>query len=313
MGRARSVAVAGLAGTALAFAGLAGTASNAHAICDIPPPSILWSSPAEGAVEVPIDADLLLVTRSVYLNVAQVTLVGGGTERALPAASALPNHFDLGALEPDRDYTVRITQEANTLELHFTTGRVPAPSAAGELLLRSVNRDPEASLPELCSDVLRADTCYDTDPPSLYAFEVDDSPAPVGADTLWLVERMVLDPDPNVDYSLPFRPWPAACGTPMRLDFDLAGHAYRVHNIGEDGLIRASNALAFELPEPAPAPEPEPPRVVTADWRDRGCGLSPSGPRASSASPAWLGVSAAFALALRVRRGRSASRARHAS
>jgi hypothetical protein len=285
-------------------------ATQAHADCALPPPSILWSSPAEGADDVALDADLLLVTESVALSYAQVTLVGGGAERVLEAGSALPNHFDLGELAPDRAYTVVIEQEGRSIELHFTTGQGHAVSVGGDLLLRSVSRDlSPASVPEFCQSVQYADTCFDTGQPGLYAFDVDASPSPVGAESLWVMEARFIDPEPGVDYGQPFQPWPAPCGTPIGFSFDPSLYEYRIYNIGEGGVVRTSNGVIGEPDpdhriEPAPEPPPRPRPIVASEWRDRGCDLSAS--RApSSPSPAWLGVSSALALALLLRRARA--------
>jgi hypothetical protein len=282
---------------------------EAHANCSLAPTSIVWSSPAEGAVDVPIDADLLLVTESVYLPIAQITLVGEGTERALEAASALPNHFDLGELAADGAYTVMIKQGpeqgTKSVELHFTTGHRRAPSAEGEVLLRSVSLDipSESPAPELCSAVLYADTCYDTGLPGLYAFDVDANPSPVGAESLWMMELTIRDRKPGADYGLEFKPWPAACGVPIAFSADPFQFEYRIYNIGEGGIVRTSNVLLGEPdPEGELPPEPPPPaRIAASEGHDRGCNLSPR--RApSSPVPAWLGVSSALALALLLRR-----------
>jgi hypothetical protein len=299
----------------IAAGALLSVSPEAHANCSIPPASIVWSSPAEGAVDVPIDADLLLVTESVYLPIAQITLVGEGTERVLEAGSALPNHFDLGELAADRAYTVVIEQGneqgTSSVELHFTTGQRRAPSVEGEVLLRSVSRhlSSESPAPEFCNAVLYADTCYDTGLPGLYAFDVDANPSPVGAESLWMMHLTFRDPEPGVDYGLEFKPWPAACGIPIAYSGDPFQYEYRIYNIGEGGVVRTSNGVLGE-PDPdhelAPEPEPPaPPRPISAsEWHDRGCNLSPR--RApSSPAPVWLGVSSA--LALLVRRARAAS------
>jgi hypothetical protein len=205
---------------------------------------------------------------------------------------------------------VVIEQEGSSLELHFTTGQRRAVSAEGDLVLRSVSRDlPSASAPDFCQEVQYADTCFDTGAPGLYAFDVDANPSPVGAESLWVMESTFVDPEPGVDYGQPFRPWPAACGTPIGFSFDPSLYEYRIYNIGEGGVVRASNGVLGE-PDPdhrielEPEPPPPPRPIAASDWRDRGCDLSAS--RApSSPSPAWLGGSSALALALLSRRARS--------
>ncbi|HTV22451.1 MAG TPA: hypothetical protein VMG12_27370 [Polyangiaceae bacterium] len=304
------------AGGACLVAGvwLAAAAPEAQADCALPAPSILWSSPAEGADDVALDADLLLVTERYAISYAHVTLLSEGAERVLAAGSALPNHFDLGELEPDRAYTVVIEQDGYTSELHFSTGRGRAVSvsAGGDLLLRSVSRDlpPLSATPEFCNEVQYADTCFDTYPqPGLYAFDVDAAPSPVSADSLWVMQATFVDPEPGVDYGAPFRAWPAVCGTPMDFSFDPSLFEYRIYNIGEGGEVRSSNAVIGEPdpdhryePDPEPEPAPAPSPIAASEWQDRGCTLSTS--RAAWPSPGWLPVGSALALALLLRRAR---------
>jgi hypothetical protein len=48
------------------------TAGSASADCLWPPPSVVWSSPAAGAVDVPVDADLLILTESIDIEYAEL-------------------------------------------------------------------------------------------------------------------------------------------------------------------------------------------------------------------------------------------------
>ena len=70
-----------------------------EASCESPTPKVIWSYPAADDVDVPLDADLLMVTEGIWGDV-QVTLDG----EPLVAGSEFLGHFELGALEPSTTY-----------------------------------------------------------------------------------------------------------------------------------------------------------------------------------------------------------------
>ena len=292
VGTARKFGRACVAGAALLSVG----SSEARADCSLPPPSIVWSSPADGARDVALDADLLLVTEGIDLARAELTLVDEATERVVSTGSEFPGHFDLGELEPERRYTVRIesTHPAAT-ELHFSTGQRRVASAEGGLLLRSVSRASTPSVtpaPDFCDAVLSADTCFDTGVPSVYGFEVDASPSPVSPGSLWVMATTAVDDERDLRLGPWFVTRPAACNTPIAFNDDPAHREYTIYNIGEGGVIRASNSVRGT---PDPVPSPAPTRDMLLE-----CGLAQS--RAPSPPPAFVAVASALALALVLRR-----------
>lgn len=236
------------------------TAGSASADCLWPPPSVVWSSPAAGAVDVPVDADLLILTESIDLASAELSIFGDGLiEMPLEPGSALPGHYALPELEPNQAHTIAIrpTFESAPITLEFTTGERRQAPREGALGLESVSVDHYASgvvEPGFCTDVLFRDSCFDTGVPPLQTFEVDFGLEPPGEHSLWAIET-VYDAEafaylPEADRTR-FTPWPAACGAPRQ--WGSADAEYRVYNINENGVIRASNTLAqvFEPLRPA--------------------------------------------------------------
>jgi hypothetical protein len=226
------------------------TAHSAWARCSLPDPSVVWSSPAAGAVDVPVDADLLILTETIDPASTEVTLlVGGSSELPLEAGSALPGHYDLPELEPNQAQTIVLRPEGGTpITIGFTTGQRRAAGDEGALDLVDVSQQEYAQeLVEsgLCSDVLFRNTCFDTGIPLLQTFVIDAGAAPVAEASLWAIETLGLDS------WLQF--WPAACGTPHGWGLR-ASAQYRLYNIGENGVIRESNVLDHVVEQPPRSP-----------------------------------------------------------
>jgi MYXO-CTERM domain-containing protein len=175
----------------------------------------------------------------------------------LEPGSALPGHYALPELEPNQFHTIviRPAVESAPLTLGFTTGERRQSASEGALGLESVSVDYyEGGVvePGLCTDVLFRDSCFDTGVPPLQTFEVDFGPEPPGEHSLWAIET-VYDAEtsalPEADRTR-LTPWPAECGAPLQ--WGSADAEYRVYNINENGVIRASNTLA-QVFEPFPA------------------------------------------------------------
>jgi hypothetical protein len=254
-------------GAARASAWVAGAAllltpaGSALADCIAPTPQVLWSSPAAGAVDVPIDADLLLLTQAIDLDGAELSLfVGGLRELPLEPGSGLPGHYALPDLGPNEAHAIVVRPADGTpITIPFTTGERRASSGEGALDLTAVSQERYATgliEPALCSDVLFRNTCFDTGIPPLRTFEIDAGLEPLGEHSLWAIETFYPDIQESVYLeSGPgpyFASWPAACGSPRQWGSGL-GAEHRLYNIGENGSIRESNALGrvFEaLPPP---------------------------------------------------------------
>lgn len=217
----------------------------AHASCVAPTPKVIWSYPAAGQVDVPLDSDLLVLTEGVWDD-AEVTLEG----EPLSAGSALAGHFDLGALEPNTTYTVAINasevggQPAVDLSWQFTTGDAPAdedvPLAVTIQSATTEVYEWDDDMP--CSPAMLADTCFDTGYPSLESFETDIEAG------LWVIE--VVTPNGSV---VSYRLYPGECGQPRMLDYAqfTPGNQYRVHAILRDGSIVSSEPVSVPFGAPA--------------------------------------------------------------
>jgi MYXO-CTERM domain-containing protein len=234
---------------------------------------VVWSSPAAGSVDVPVDADLLILTESIDLATAELSIVGDGLiEMPLEPGSALPGHYALPELEPNQAHTIAIRPafESALITFEFTTGERRHSPSEGALSLESVSVDYyERGVvePGLCTDVLFRDSCFDTGVPPLQTFEVDFGLEPPGEHSLWAIETVYGAEAAALPEAARVRltPWPAACGAPRQ--WGSADAEYRVYKINENGVIRASNTLAHAF-------EPLPP--VTSIHPRAGVGERPS-------------------------------------
>jgi hypothetical protein len=172
---------------AAALSGALGLASSrtAQAACGAEPYGLRWSQPANGAHEVPIDADL-------FVN---------GQLNGVPALAGVPlpriaaGVYDLGRLEPETRYEVRWEEAV----IVFTTGTAssfpPRPPASDV----RVTRNP---LDLARCPLVPPQGCFDTGQHTAVRFE----PGPALA---WLVD--VASCDGSVRQML----WPSACGLPV--------------------------------------------------------------------------------------------------
>ncbi|MEN9579366.1 MAG: hypothetical protein RJA70_2375 [Pseudomonadota bacterium] len=184
--------------------------STAHASCDAPPSEVLWSYPADAAVEVPIDAQLRILPAP-----SAVTLNG----KALKVSDTLS--FDPGPLEPETEYSIVVTfQDNKTKELTFTTGTEKAyiHKFLGIHTSETADESSPRGIPDdLCGSLLQQQTCADTNGYYVYTFGLQfslvspttDMPATeVTAFTIRIGDNVQL--------------WPAECGEPklLTLNFD---------------------------------------------------------------------------------------------
>src|SRR5262245_44294848 len=86
----------------IAFAQTFATVNAAHASCATPKMSVIWSSPAEGATDVPTNTSLWLLTTLPLGNNWKATL--DGTALTQDANGAFP----LADLQADTDHVVSI-------------------------------------------------------------------------------------------------------------------------------------------------------------------------------------------------------------
>lgn len=213
----------------------------AQANCIQPDPAILWSSPAQGAVDVPLDADLLLVMDGYRPNL-EVRL----DDRIL-APSSIPGIYDLGQLEPSTEYAVTIGIRGGGVSfdgkplaprsLTFTTGsrRAQLERERSTLEVTALGERTAPAEPFDCDEILYANSCYDTGPPVLQTFAAD----PRADSVLWIIETIHADSGEHGFTALPSR-----CGSPQQLTGlqDDGNRSYVVHAVSVNG-AKASSAV----------------------------------------------------------------------
>jgi hypothetical protein len=163
----------------LGLLGLAvGDAPVAHASCAVARFELVWSWPADGDTNVPLDATMQLLTSKKRVGSWAATL----NDQPLDSDSA--DSFALGGLQPDTDYTFRIVStdmriptEMPEIAVHFRTGAasggvVPAPKVAATRL-----EEEFPLLSERCQATLGAQSCWDTGPAKYRTFDIEDSSA----------------------------------------------------------------------------------------------------------------------------------------
>lgn len=173
--------------TVVALSGALGVAvsRSARASCLAPEPGLLWSYPANGAIEVPIDADLF-VTGELY---------GAPTLAGEPLPRMATGVYDLGPLVPQTRYEVRWDGAV----IAFTTGDRASPlprEPAADVL---VTRNPIAFAG--CPLVL-PQGCFDTGQHTSVRFDA-------GLAMAWLLD--VVSCDGTVRQMV----WPSGCGAPV--------------------------------------------------------------------------------------------------
>lgn len=173
------------------------TPGRVLASCPAPKPGLLWSFPADGATDVPTDADLWVTGHGlVSASLDGVTLPHNGF-----------GGYDLGMLSPSQEHTVSILVGQAHVSIRFTTGAGPAPgnnaSSSHEPL--AIERNPPGpnrpSVAGPCPLVPLYD-CFDLGPPTRARFTAGHAPV------AWVLTRRRCT---GVEETVV---WPAQCGAP---------------------------------------------------------------------------------------------------
>jgi hypothetical protein len=176
---------------------------RALASCNPPPFTIVWSSPADGATEVPTNAVLWVLTST---SIASVSVDGQDA-----TAGELPFSFKpAGILAPLTEHTVAVTAlnaygGPTSATFRFTTAIGPQPAMApGQTDGVAIQSLPSRSLDPLCQGALNAMACNDTGQDAHLVFHTTDRPL------LWLVEPqpVIVGETPTTTF------WPGSCGDP---------------------------------------------------------------------------------------------------
>jgi hypothetical protein len=237
----------------------------ARASCVGPDTAVVWSYPADGDVDVPLNADLLLITSGLDWTDAVVSLDG----TPLDQEKDIPGHYDMGTLKAHTKYGVALNvpldssdpTKTKRISWTFTTGDAtePAPASRALHVQSATGRVIQGGEQLKCSDVLFVNSCFDTGEPELDAFDVETS-----ADVeLWVIEQV----SPTGDL-LALSTFPAECGKPQLLREANLGtpSPYQVLGVLRDGTMLTSDNVVT----PSPVPETTDAGASDAGARDAG-------------------------------------------
>ena len=200
--------------------------SVAQASCLPAPPEVLWSYPAKGASDVPLNIDVWVVSPNRYPFTA--TLNGEWLNMDFHARVAA--HMGPPELTANTDYVLRLeydvdkpSEEPTVIEIAFRTGERLAPEpSAPSVLGHTVARGDSVGQ---CNDVLYLQGCFDTGQDTLLSLDVSGSDVEA-----WLVEHTAA--------SALNAAWPAGCGMPTMLAGEVPSDAcFKVQGIGDGGLL----------------------------------------------------------------------------
>ena len=243
----------------------------ANATCEAPDPKLVWSSPADGATDVPTNAAIWLLLANWH-RPPEIVLSGV----PVPAAE-IPFLYRPAALEPRTRYEVKVTAtpvgSPTVVEVTwgFTTGEGPSSlEAPAPPEIDRVSATQSRELDELCTAVWS--DCYDTGQNTHVMFHVA-GPAPLA----WVVERVPQAPQAGESYV--FRLWPGICGTPeiytTMAETNGCFRSYRVHAGDLTGRTAASQPFCPSLSPSNPTSAP-----------GSGCAIAdPRSPHGSTYSP----------------------------
>jgi len=220
----------------LAAVGVSG-ARPVWASCVAPTPAIVWSYPAQGANDVPTNADLWILL-SGWNVLPRVSL--DGTE--LPELE-LPSGYDLGELAANTEYTLDVLgADGASFELTFTTGDGPAAAdlsaAPGRVTPTSYREVQGAPLSPACLAALSTQDCFDVGQDTYYEF------APTGHAVGWLIASESSFRSVNL--------WPGECGSPRLLGNSADVPCVTLHGIDASGVAHAGERVCGIYPGEGP-------------------------------------------------------------
>jgi hypothetical protein len=223
----------------------------AGAACLTPAPTVVWSYPAEGQLDVPTNAAVWLLLSNghtpevVFIDEQPVPAneVGVGFQPPQPLAPGA-HLLSFLATPEDADLPVQLT-------LRFTTGAGPSEEEPPEApFVTGITVPTMRALAPRCQAAVQAMGCADTGADTHLVFA---NPA---APLLWIVERVpaVMDETPV------FTAWPGDCGLPELFTRESVkrscGHRYRLHAAGPTGLRSTGKPVCpDELLAARPAPD----------------------------------------------------------
>lgn len=207
-------------GCMLALA-LFGSCCPARADCLLPPFELLWSYPANGQKDVPLNASLWVLANfgeftpraSASLNGRDIKRLESDERNAKLGLTA----FAPTLLEPDTSYTLRVSYEpsagqpAKSVELHFTTGTERRELPSEQRVAGRQRRAGAFVEDHPCRKIIMAPGCLDAPEPG------------VGLHTLEVAQGDTIGWHVKADGPDGPRFWPSACGNPVLALRDIEG------------------------------------------------------------------------------------------
>jgi hypothetical protein len=250
----------------------AGAASTVSADCLAPAPGVLWTYPADGDVDVPLDTALWLASNvASFGRVPRVELNDAALDAFGEASNGLaPLQFQLPRLAPNTSYVWKLSypptneQSARTFQVRFTTGSNLREAAPKVRVVGHSEHDVTAGA-HPCAAIVASQRCLDAigeRPPRRHELVVTPASA-VG----WVVRsragEQIL--------------WPGVCGAPqIVVDESQAKECFVVQAIGAGGQLGTPRAYCTsEKLAPLRKTDAVPPPV----------GLSPLAPLPPPAEP----------------------------
>lgn len=179
--------------------------AQVDASCAPHPPSIVWSYPAAGATDVPVDTDFFVLLEG---GERPSVMFHGGSQGSWDGGNPWDGgRFNMSPLDANTEYTAEVTARGVTFEIRFTTGTTMAPANVTPTLTSYVVDDlAQPMTPHTCAALLHALDCFDTGQDSVVRL------MPTGEATLWLVES--TGPGADGGGQPRITAWPGECGAP---------------------------------------------------------------------------------------------------
>jgi uncharacterized protein (TIGR03382 family) len=266
-----------LLGLAIVLSACFVLARSANASCLMPDVQRLWSYPAPGASDVPVNAEVWVLTTG-WSAPRRATLDGREVDVSQVSFGGI--HIAPGRLEAAHAYTLRLeyapvgNADPTVLEIAFATvssDLLATPSDAPVVL--QISARPGLPWEQVCGAEIQAQDCFDTGQDTLVHFELAAADAEA-----WLVDAGGVQ-----------ALWPSACAGPMLFTHrPVEATCYDVRTIGNGGLASEPTHRCYEAasdpyatPSAAPGDDdagtPEAPPGARAGDVDAGSGAADSG------------------------------------
>lgn len=234
----------------LAISATLAQGDGARADCSQPDFDLLWSYPEDGDGNVPINAQLWMLTSTWSSSTATFTLNGEPLSAAAQSFGGVV--IDPGELEPNTHYTLELriatdsvpSSEQQLARIQFVTESEAAPSVSAPNI--GGHTTELGYVTHSCAQVVAAQDCFDTGQDTLLVVLSEDDDA-LG----WVIEP---------ESGGPSAVWPARCGDPSLYGYGdtLLHSCVLVRKIGPGGLLSERARYCPDTGATSDAGMPEP-------------------------------------------------------